>query len=132
MTITRIVAAAVAAVACAWFVLGARQAHDLDRATAFIDSHRSATPQQVRQVGSLLGGAATLNPDRTPEILRGQLALIAGHPAQAQRILLGVVRREPENLEAWFQVGVASAHNPALANLALRRISQLDPRILTH
>ncbi len=129
---SRSAAAALAAVACAWFALGAQQARDSDRASAFIASHRSATPQQVRQVSALLDGASTLNPDRTPQILRGELERIAGHTAQAERILLSVVRQEPDNLEAWFQIGVASVHDPALGRRALRRVAELDPQILTH
>ncbi len=64
----------VAAVACAWFALGVRQAHDTDAATALVDGAKLSA-SQARKADSLLKSAAALNPDREIDLLRAQVAL---------------------------------------------------------
>ena len=65
--------------------------------------------QQARQARSLLGDAEALNPDLSPEILRGQLAFDQRQYPLAERILTSVTRREPLNLQAWVQLTYAAA-----------------------
>lgn len=123
--LTRVVICAVALVACAWFAVGIRQAHDIAAATGAIASHGSA--RQLADAQSSLGSAAFLNPDQEVQILRGRLAIDQGHPQRAQRILAAVTRAEPMNLEAWIWLTGATLGDPPLAHAALDHIYQLDP-----
>lgn len=120
-----------AVVACAWFALGVHQARDTNRASALIGGPAPLTVQQAQRAGSLLSSAATLNPDLTPEILRGQLALEQRQSARAVRILSSVTRREPLNLRAWSQLAYAAAEAGDRRTLirAARHISALYPKL---
>lgn len=124
--------ACLALVSCAWFVLSARQAHALTAATAIVSQSTPLSTAQARHAASLLDSAGTLNPDRQVDVLRGQLALARGEVPAAQRILLGVVRAEPENLNAWIALLRASKNSPALFQRALTRIDQLLPPVRSH
>ena len=124
---TLVVAAAV--VICAWFALGIRQSHDLDAATNIVSAHAPVTPAQARRAAALLDQAGQLNPDRSVDLARSELALRRGRGAQARAIALGVVRAEPENIEAWLAYGTASAHDPRAFALALRHLEALAPTV---
>ena len=71
----RAVLIAVAALACAWFALGIRQAIATDRATAIVYQSAPLTPAQAARAAGLLDDAATLNPDRTVDVLRASCKL---------------------------------------------------------
>jgi hypothetical protein len=121
----RAAVAAFALVACAWFALGARQAHELSAATAIVTGGPTLTAAQARHADSLLSSAATLNPDRQVDVLRAQVALEQGDPGRARSILTPVVRQEPDNLSAWVQYARASARDPVaffVAEIAIRRL----------
>jgi predicted Zn-dependent protease len=121
---------AVALVGCAWFALGAHQAVDTNRAATLIGG-ASLRPSQARQAGSLLNSAGTLNPDLTPDILRGQLALQRHRYAIGLRELETVARREPLNLQAWSALafGAARAGDHATLVRAARHVSTLFPKL---
>lgn len=127
----RVVLVAVAVVVAAWFALGVRQAVNTTRATALIAGQGRLTPAQARHARSLLNSAATLNPDRTVSLLRGELALAENHNASAQRILLALVHSEPQNLDAWVQLAYAAArnHDRALLVLTAHKVTALYPRL---
>ena len=72
MRAARWICAALAIVACAWFVFGIRQAIDTSRATTIANQGNHATAAQEREVRSLVDGARLLNPDRQPAVLLGQ------------------------------------------------------------
>ena len=120
-----------AVVACAWFALGVHQARDTNRANALIGGPAPLTAQQAQRARSLLSSAATLNPDQTPEILRGQLALQQRQSRRAGRILSSVTRREPLNLHAWSELAYAAARAGDRRPLtrAARHISALYPKL---
>jgi hypothetical protein len=122
---------AVAVAACAWFALGARQAVDTNRASALIGGPSPLSPGEARHARSLLSSAGTLNPDLTPDILRGELALQQGQDAAAERNLESVTRREPLNLEAWSALAFAAARASDRATLirAARNVSALYPKL---
>jgi len=124
----RIVAAALAVVVCAWFGLGIRQAHDLAAATAIINAD-TVSSAQAAHASSLLHAAGTLNPDRTVDILRGDLALDVNDLAGARRALLPVVKAEPENLVAWFALAQASTDDPRTAAMAYSALARLRPKV---
>jgi predicted Zn-dependent protease len=70
-----------------------------------------------------------LNPDRSVDLLRGQLAFEQGHPLAAVRIMKDVTAAEPNNLEAWVALArVALHHDNAAIERAVVMIARLDPR----
>jgi hypothetical protein len=118
-----------ALLACAWFALGVRQAHDITRATSIIAQTGPLTSSQGRSASSRLDSAGALNPDLEVDVLRGRLALGRGQPPAARRILNSVVHREPKNLEAWIWLARASAGSPSTFRLAVERIQTLLPHV---
>jgi hypothetical protein len=115
----------VAVLACAWFVIGVRQAHEVNAASNVITAPRH-TVAQLRGAAAQLRAAAFLSTDRTVDILRGRVAIEQRRLAQARRILGGVVRAEPQNLEAWIWFTGANLGRPAAVR-GSRRIAALDP-----
>ena len=93
---------------CAWFVLGAVQAHDENRATALIDAAGTPSPALTSQILHLLDVAGTLNPDRDIALLRSQAQTRAGRDAAAVRTAQGVARAEPLNIDAWTVLAFAA------------------------
>jgi hypothetical protein len=120
-----------AVLACAWFALGIRQAHELDGASKIVlglTGQQQLTAARANHADALLSSAKTLNPDQTVEVLEARVDLLRNDRAGAKRILLGVVRREPMNLDAWYGLAT-SARDGATVNLALSRIAQLEPKV---
>lgn len=122
----RIVLIVVALVACAWFALGIRQAHDLSAAEAIAGAANAPGRVQLAHARALLDAAATLNPDSAVDITRGQLDVEVGDFTAARRILDGVVAREPENVQAWLALASADFGEPSLPRV-VARITALDP-----
>lgn len=127
MLVARTMLGVFAVVACAWFALGARQAHDLSAAQAIIQNSANLTPAQAAHARSLLAAARTLNPDRTVTMTRAQVDLQLRRLSPAFHELTGVVHAEPENVEAWLLLSEASFGRPTLAS-AVAKIAQLDPQ----
>jgi cytochrome c-type biogenesis protein CcmH/NrfG len=128
MALARLAALIVAALACAWFVLGVRQARDTAAATKLVNSPRLSS-SDARAAQSLLTSAGTLNPDRQVELLRAELALREREPARSLRLAEEVVRREPLNIEAWVVLARAAfkENDAPLLKLSVRQIGRLDP-----
>ena len=129
MPVARVAVLVVATVACAWFVLGIRQAHEIARATSIVSQQGPPAPAQARTAASLLHSAGTLNPDLEVDVLRGRLALARDDLPAARRILESVVHREPQNLEAWIWLARASSGSPSAFRLAVSRIKTLLPNV---
>lgn len=117
--------------ACAWFALGVHQAQDTNRASALVGGPGRLSRVEAARARSLLSSAATLNPDRTPTILRGQLDSEQGAHGAAVRTLESVTRNEPMNLQAWVQLAYAAARDGDRRALvvAARHISALFPKL---
>jgi predicted Zn-dependent protease len=128
--VVRISALVVAVAACAWFALGIVQSIDTTRATAIVSSSTPMTPQRAAHARSLLDSAGTLNPDKTVDILRGELASELHQPVRAVATLESVTASEPQNADAWVTLARVALHHdtPALER-AVARLAQLDPRI---
>jgi Flp pilus assembly protein TadD len=91
-----------------------------------------ATPSRATtdQILRLLDHAATLNPDRSIDILRAQAELRAGDDAAAERTAKALVRDEPLNVYAWIVLGFASQQrDPATARLARAHQLELAPPV---
>ncbi len=119
-----------ALVCCAWFALGARQAHKVAQAAAIVEPGHPLSAHQAQRAGAALSTARTLNPDLQVDVLRGELAIDQGHPAEARRILTSVTRREPQNLQAWVQLARASGDDRVLffaAEIHIRSLVRAVP-----
>jgi hypothetical protein len=110
-----------AAIVAAWFGLGWIQARDLGRAQGLVSASR-LSPSQVRSAAALLNTAGDLNPDRSVDIARAQLADKQHRPGLAVTISEQVTRDEPFNIDAWRELSFAAAydHRRALAEQAFR------------
>ena len=129
MRAVRIVALAASLIAVAWFALGARQAHELAAATNLLTDGKPISAPDASRASSLLNAAGPLNPDQTVELLRAKLDEARDRPGRAQAILLTVVRKEPENLEAWFALAQVAGNAPSLELRAQRQIGYLLPKV---
>jgi hypothetical protein len=128
-TIFRVGSAAAAALVCAWFAVGIRQAHDTAKATSILSAATPLNGVQAAHVAEFLRGARLLNPDQQVELLRGELAIRRNDLAAARRILGGVVRTEPMNVQGWIWLAKASSNNPSAFVLALLHINRLEPPV---
>jgi len=124
--VARIITVCVALLIAAWFVLGARQARELDHATTVIESASSLTAAQAARVDSMLSAAATLNPDQEVSLLRARVAVLQGHNSAATHILERLVQDEPLNIEGWVWLARVALPSRTLFDRALVNIHRLD------
>jgi hypothetical protein len=130
MLVPRLAVFAAAIVVCAWFILGVVQTHDQARATALIDESTRPSAALTANILRLLDGAGTLNPDRDVALLRAQAQTRAGDGGAALRTAEGVVRDEPQNIDAWVVLGFAAQSvHPGLARLAREKELELAPPV---
>lgn len=127
MTLARIGLAVAALLVTAWFALGVFQSRAVSQARSAAAVHGPMTVAQARHADSLLHDAATLNPDRAVDVLRAQVALARGDAARSRQILNGVVRSEPQDLDAWIALVRASANDFHQRQIALLHILKLAP-----
>jgi hypothetical protein len=114
--------------ACAWMGLNLQHARAIDDARERIFNSDALTLSEAADIESELDRASFLNPDQTVDILRAGLSLRRGRSDEARQTLLDVVRREPENLEAWTAIAIGFARtDPALADRARAAIRRLSP-----
>ncbi len=118
----------VAIIVAGWFGLSARQAHNVNVAKAILSNVNGPSRAQVQHVSALLRSAATLNPDREVDLLRGDLEVAGGARRRAAQIFLQVANSEPSNLEAWYEVANVTTDPHSLA-VALRQIAALAPDV---
>jgi predicted Zn-dependent protease len=130
-TAARIGLVALVLLVSAWFGLGAYQDQQTGKAGALVAGGNRLTARQAGQARATLDSAGTLNPDRAVDILRGELAIDQRHYPRAIRILGSVTAREPLNLTAWAELGIAAAKagDRALLAVAGRHIAILIPRV---
>ena len=131
MPVPRLLVSALAVVLIAWFVLGARQAHDLNQATAIAQAS-TVSAAQARQADQLLDSAATLNPDREVDLTRAAIALDRNDIRRARLITERVTRAEPENIVAWDLLAQASQKDRPLLARAYLQLTRLQPPLPAH
>ena len=127
--ISRAAVVLLAVAVAAWLALGLRNARLEQRGLELSQSGAAArTPALAREADRLLRDSETLNPDPTPTLYRGGLALRLGRPEQAVTLLRDVVSEEPENLDAWSLLATAAtlARDQPLAREALLRTRLLS------
>lgn len=127
----RIAAICLALIIGAWFALGWVQARDEGQAAALLSATSSPSATQAARIRSLLGSAATLNPDRTVDLSRAQLASDLHDHSASIGILERVTRSEPQNALAWTQLGFSAgaAGEVALARQAATQVARLVPPV---
>lgn len=106
----RAVLLTVAIVACAWFVLSARQAHEIADATAIVSTSTHLSASQAARARGLLADAGILNPDTQVDLLRAQVALERGERARALEFVRRVNASEPDNIVGWLWLERAAAN----------------------
>jgi predicted Zn-dependent protease len=121
----RIGLAVAAMIATGWFALGVYQSRSVSQARSAAVGR--LTVAQARHADNLLDDAAALNPDQAVDVLRAQVALASGDAVRSRQILKRVVRREPQNLDAWIALTRASANDFRQRQLALLQILKLAP-----
>jgi predicted Zn-dependent protease len=126
----RIALLTVAVAALIWFAFGVRQARDERAASAIVSRLGALSPDQADRAAAALDRAGTLNPDAHVDVLRAELALHRHDVASARRILDGVVRHEPQDIEAWALLADALRRSdPAAAAAARARVLRLAPPV---
>jgi hypothetical protein len=126
----RVALVAVAAAAVVWLALGLRASRLEARAVKLATAAKPA-PQLIARTRALLRQAQENNADTRPVLLEGELYIFASRPRQALGPLTEVVRREPENFEAWRLLAGAAqvARDPGLAARARARALALSPPV---
>jgi predicted Zn-dependent protease len=125
----RAVLIGVAVLTAGWFGLSVRQASELGAASSIVSGGRHLSTRQALQARGLLDSAALLNPDSTVDLLRGELDRDQGDLRAARRVLNRVVAREPDNLAAWYALGLSAGGSPATGLRALRNVVRLAPAV---
>ena len=126
----RLVLVAVALLAGAYLAVQLRATQRLDEGKAIAFASPSPSPADARRAQSALDDAEALSSDATPDIYRAIVLGRAGQRARAAAVLEDVVRREPENVEAWGWLEAATrGRDPALAARARARLKELNPRV---
>lgn len=100
----------------------------LDRAQK-VSLRASPSPAEIESALADARDAELLNPDwAEPEGLRATLEIRARRERPAYDSLTEIVRREPENVQAWALLALVSRRiDPPLAARAARRVRELDP-----
>ncbi len=121
----RAAAVAGALIVTAFFALSVRQATSADAARHRLDAGRSDA-----RTAALLDHAGQLNPGADVDVARARLAVLRHDLPRARRILLAIVRREPDNAVAWGTLTFvfARADRP-LARRAARHLRALVPQV---
>lgn len=69
-------------------------------------------------------------PAATPDVLRGEKLLVDGRPAEAKEVFQEALRRDPDDVRAWLDLGLAheALGDMAAAERSYRRATELDSR----
>jgi hypothetical protein len=117
--------AAAAIAIAAWLATGLYSAR-LQAQADGIGSSGRLSGARFDQARDLYRRARDGNPGTGPEVQEARLLIVGGRATAATRLLLDVVRREPENAHAWGLLRVAAERDdPALARRAARRLGGL-------
>jgi uncharacterized protein HemY len=129
--------AVLAVFAAAWFLVGARHAHELDGATNLINNHAGNTTQASDRTLSLLRSADFLEPSDEVDLLRAQLALQRREYPKAKRLIGQATHSEPDDLNAWIlaldlAVIDRKLENPGEITAHLKVLDPVDARSFPH
>jgi hypothetical protein len=120
--------ALVALVACAWFVIGIRQTHQLTVASAIVSGPQPLSAARAAHAASLLRSAGWLNPDSEVDLARAKLFVDQRRYAAARHVIDGVLADEPQNAAAWLALAHSSHGDPNAFYTAVIELRKLVPR----
>jgi hypothetical protein len=129
VVVARVIVTALAALGCAWFVFGIRQARDTSEVSALVSSNARLSPAQIHRAAALLDTAKVLNPSTETDVLRARLEQAQGDLPRARSTLERVVAKEPRNLIAWLWLTRFSAGAPQTFLRAAAHVRQLAPQV---
>jgi predicted Zn-dependent protease len=129
MRATRVVAVVLAAVICAAFAIGVRQARRSSDLTAVLATGHELTASKERSAASDLKAAAFGYPGQDVQILAAQVALRERRFAHAMSIARSITRAEPQNPQGWAVLAAVGilAGDLSVAEHAKREEIGLDP-----
>ena len=129
-TPARLALLATALMLCALLAVQLFAAHRLEQGQDITFASRRITAAERERANAYLEDAKTLSASAEPDIYRSVLFGYRGDRLTATRILLDVVEREPENVEAWGWLEAATrGRDEALNARARARIRVLNPAI---
>jgi hypothetical protein len=115
-----------AVVVLAWLGVMERDAHLLARGVE--TAGRIRGPADVARAEADFRGARLMNPDTAPDVGRALLYKAARQHDRAVALVEDVVRREPDNLNAWAVLfAFTRATDEATTQRALAARARLDP-----
>jgi len=124
--VQRAVLVLVAVLAAGWLSAGLYSARLLDRA------EHPVPGDSVSDRRDRLHRAELLNPSTEFQVREAQVVLEAGDEREAVRLLRDVVRREPDNRQAWAGlVQALGESDPAGARRAFNELRRLVPPVAT-
>jgi hypothetical protein len=126
MTVARVLLALMSAVLVAWFGVLARDDILAQQAAQRIHADRDESRADWTRSMDELREAEFLNPGTEWRIIRANYLLLRDANRDALRVAESVVRREPDNLDAWEIVLKAAPDGPRAAE-ARREIERLNP-----
>ena len=119
-----------AAAAIVWLALGVGATRAQDDLAHLVAVTERPTAAQISRAAVLRRDAERSVPGRRPSLLEATLRLKGDDTVGATRLLVGVVRDEPENGEAWLLLAQAARDgDPALSERASARVRELAPEV---
>ena len=126
MNVRRLAVVAVAVPVLAWLAVMERDVRLQARGTAA--AQQLAGAGNAARAEDAFRGARLLTPDTAPDVSRAFLYRASGRQGEAIALLEDVVRREPDNLNAWGVLAVFARDRDADAVArALAARERLDP-----
>lgn len=136
--IARVALGLVAAVVLAWLTVMLVVDHDLSEGSKLPAGglpqllNEFKSPQQFNARLDLLRRARFLTPDTAPELVIARYYMVRNRPgdtARALKIVESILRREPQNLNAWVTIDLIQEfrHDPGGQRAAVAHIHRLDP-----
>ncbi len=126
--LSRVALVAAALGVAVWLASGLGPARDQARALALLESQPGADDPALPRARRLLRDAAAATRSTAPELRLAQVELFNGNDEDAAGLAASIVRREPENADAWLLLAQASREgDPARAAAARARYGILSP-----
>lgn len=117
-----------------WLVVGLQSVRLQDDADGVLAQARKGHVDQTQVTAALddYKKARRLSPDETPLIHQGELLLAVGRNAEAQKVTIQAIEKEPDNLQTWFfgWVAAEAMKNEQGVRTAKRKILKLNPWFL--
>lgn len=117
-----------------WLVVGLQSVRLQDDADGVLAQARKGHVDQTQVTAALddYKKARRLSPDETPLIHEGELLLAVGRNAEAQKVTIQAIEKEPDNLQTWFfgWVAAEAMKNEQGVRTAKKKILELNPWFL--